>query len=788
MGSRTVIGSHCMYSFALRSVAVLILMLISAIAEAQTAAVSGVVRDDTGAPLPGVAVQLRRDTTEPLWTETDVRGVYTFDAVPSGRAQLSFGLVNFANARRGVTVPDEGTLHADATMFLALSADVTVTGKATFTNLADAKDPAQDLVGIAQAASQGAITARQLDARPVMRTGEVLETVPGVVISQHSGEGKANQYYLRGFNLDHGTDFSTTVAGLPVNMPTHGHGHGYSDLNFLLPELISGVQFSKGPYFADQGDFTTAGAANINYVNMLARPLIRVGGGGDGFGRVFAAASPSIAGGHLLAAIEVQRNDGPWQLPENVKKVNGIVRFSRGDALNGFSITGMGYRGTWQSTDQIPARAVDDGSLDRFGTIDATDGGASSRYSGSFEWQRTRNNASTKLSAFGLAYDLNLFSNFTYFLDDPENGDQFRQADHRFVTGARLTHRRLGRWAGRPVQNTFGVQVRNDDISTVGLYHTVARRTLETIREDSVLQTSMAGFVQNETEWAPWLRTLAGVRVDGYRFGVDAGHPANSGTASASLASPKGGVVLGPWKRTEVYGNAGLGFHSNDARGATITVDPATGDPASRVTPLARARGAEIGIRSVRIPRLQTSLAIWTLSLDSELIFIGDAGTTEAGRPSHRYGIEWTNYYSPRPWLTFDADLSVSRARFTDIDPAGDSIPGAVERVISGGVTVDSLRRVFGSVRWRYFGPRSLVEDDSLRSKATSLVNLEAGYRLAKDVRLALNVFNVLDTKHSDIDYFYRSRLPGEPSGGIDDCHFHPTLPRSARVSLIVGF
>jgi outer membrane receptor protein involved in Fe transport len=777
------------YAFAVGAARVVAALLICATtATAQTAVVAGTVRDDTGAPLPGVAVELRAESRAPLWTETNDHGAYAFDAVPPGRAQLSFGLVNFANARRGITVPNSGTLHADATMYLALSADVTVTGKSTFTNLADAKDPALDLVGIAQSASQGAITARQLDARPVMRTGEVLETVPGLVISQHSGEGKANQYYLRGFNLDHGTDFSTTVAGLPVNMPTHGHGHGYSDLNFLIPELIGGVQFSKGPYFADQGDFATAGAANINYVNVLARPVISVSGGGEGFGRALAAVSPAVARGHLLAAIEVQHNDGPWDLPENFKKVNGIVRFTQGDALNGFSITGMGYRGTWDSSDQIPARAVEEGLIGRFGTIDPTDGGDSYRYSGSFEWQRTRNNASTKVTAYGLGYDLNLFSNFTYFLDDPENGDQFRQADHRFVSGARLTHRRLGRWAGRSVQNTFGAQLRNDDITNVGLYHTSARRPLETIREDAVLQTSVAAFAQNETEWAPWLRTLAGVRVDEYRFSVSASNRANSGTDYAGLVSPKGGVVLGPWKRTEVYLNAGLGFHSNDARGATITVDPATGDPAERVTPLARATGAEVGLRTVRVPHLHTSLSLWSLSLDSELIFVGDAGTTEAGRPSHRYGIELTNYYSPRPWLTFDGDLSISRAHFTDRDPAGDAILGAVETVVSGGVTIDSLRNIVGSVRWRYFGPRPLIEDDSRRSKATSLVNLEAGYRLSKDVRLSLDVFNLFNAKDSDIDYFYTSRLPGEPAGGVDDIHFHPTLPRTARVSLVVGF
>jgi outer membrane receptor protein involved in Fe transport len=252
--------------------------------------------------------------------------------------------------------------------------------------------------------------------------------------------------------------------------------------------------------------------------------------------------------------------------------------------------------------------------------------------------------------------------------------------------------------------------------------------------------------------------------------------------------SPKGGAVLGPWRGTELYLNAGLGFHSNDARGATITIDPATGEPAPRVTPLARARGAEVGIRSVRVPHLQTSLAVWTLSLDSELIFIGDAGNTEAGRPSRRYGVEWANYYAPAPWLTADLDVSLSTARFTDDDPAGGEIPGAVSTVVQAGVAVDDVRGVFGSLRWRYFGPRALIEDGSVRSRATSLVNLEAGYKVTRQVRLAVDVFNLLDARHSDIDYFYPSRLPGEPAEGVDDLHFHPTLPRTARVSLVVGF
>ena len=460
----------------------------------------------------------------------------------------------------------------------------------------------------------------------------------------------------------------------------------------------------------------------------------------------------------------------------------------------------MGYHATWNSTDQIPKRAMDEGRLGRFGLVDPSDGGESSRYSASVEWQRTNGNASTKLTAYGLKYDLDLFSNFTYFLDDPVNGDQFQQTDHRFVTGGRLTHQRIGRWAGRPTQNIVGIQFRNDNISDVGLYHTRAREIVDAVRQDSVLQTSAGTYAQTETEWTPWLRTLAGVRLDGYRFAVDAGVTENSGTDYAGLVSPKGGAVFGPFSKTEIYVNAGLGFHSNDARGATITVDTVTGGPARRVTPLARATGAEVGFRTVRIPRTQMTFTAWTLGLDSELVFVGDAGTTDAGRASRRQGIEWTMYVtllgarggpSPlagRPCVVLDADVALSRARFTDFDPAGDHIPGAVATVVSAGATVDSVRNVFGSIRWRYFGPRALVEDNSIRSRATSLVNLTAGYKLTPSVRVALDVFNLFNAADSDIDYFYRSRLQGEPAGGVDDVHIHPAVPRSARVNVIVGF
>lgn len=749
-------------------------------------AVAGRVTDETGGVLPGVLVELRGETGAPATAVTSGTGEYAFAELSPGSYHLSFSMMNFSEARRAVSVELGATARVDTVLHLSLTAEVTVVGKRTFANLADIQNPAENLVGVAQSASQGAITARQLDVRPIMRQGEVLETVPGVIITQHSGEGKANQYFLRGFNLDHGSDFATTVAGTPVNMPTHAHSQGYSDINFLIPELIAGVQFSKGPYFADQGDFATAGAANINYATSLDRSLVHLERGSYDFGRALVATSPRFRSGQLLLALEVSNNSGPWAVPDSYRKYNSVVRYSQGDPVNGFALTFMGYHGTWNATEASPRRAVEQGLIGRFGSFDPTDGGSTSRYSVAGEWQRGASSSLTKVTAYGIAYDLNLISNFTFYLDDSVRGDQQEQVDHRFVTGARVLHRRQGKWRAHSTQNTVGVQVRNDRIPEVALYHTASRERLETRSRSSALVTSGGAYAQNEIEWAPWLRTVAGIRGDISRYRVDALDPVNSGTAAAGMVSPKGGVTIGPWRSTELYVNAGTGFHSNSALGTTITRD-VDGNAVDRVTPLVRARGAEIGVRTVVIPHLQSTVSLWTLGLESELVYNGDVGATEPGPASRRHGVEIANYYSPAQWLVFDVDVSFSRARFTD-SPAGQHVPEAVGTVISAGVGLDGFRRTFAGLRWRYFGSRALVEDNSIRSKPTSLLNLQGGYQLAKSLRVTADVFNLLDAQHSDIDYYFASRLPGEPLQGVEDVHFHPVVPRTLRVSMVVGF
>jgi len=420
--------------------------------------------------------------------------------------------------------------------------------------------------------------------------------------------------------------------------------------------------------------------------------------------------------------------------------------------------------------------------------VDPTGGGESHRAGGIFEWQKTGASTQTRVEGYGFDSGLSLFSNFTYALDDPERGDQFEQRDERAVFGARVSHVWSGHLAGIHSEVAVGAEVRHDDIGTVGLYRTRARQRLSITREDAVQQTSGAVYAQLTSRWTDAARTILGVRTDRYHFDVRSNDPANGGSASDGITNPKFGVVFGPWRKTELYANAGGGFHSNDGRGATITRDPVTGEPVDRVDPLVRAKGAEFGVRTLALNRLHTSVAFWGLWLDSELLFVGDAGTTEASRPSRRRGIEWAADYAPAPWLTLDSSVAWSWGRFTDLDPAGDRIPGAVEGVAGAGATVKVSERWSGRLQWRYFGPRPLVEDNSVRSEASSLVNAEVGCRIAGPWRLKVDLLNLFDAEDSDVDYYYTSRLPGEPSGGVDDVHFHPVEPFAVRVALVATF
>jgi hypothetical protein len=638
------------------------------------------------------------------------------------------------------------------------------------------------------AASAMTISGAEVNAVPFSRPGEALEVVPGLIVTQHSGEGKANQYFLRGFNLDHGTDLSIKVDGMPVNMPAHGHGQGYADINFMIPELIKSVNVRKGPYYADVGDFGSAGSLTIDYINMLPKNIVETTNGGFGYHRGLAAGSTAIGAGTLLAAVEGVKYNGPWVVPDNIRKINGVLRYSQGTATDGLTLSAMAYSNGWNSTDQVAQRAIDQSIIDRLGSLDPTDGGTSSRFSLSGNWAHSSEYGQTKASAYVIRSSLNLYNNFTYFLDDPINGDQFSQLDKRTVYGLDASHAFDVRVGGIETQTRVGLQTRGDDIR-VGLFKTFQRDMLSTVREDSVSEGSVGLWADTTARWTDWLRTTVGIREDFLAGRVLSDTPENSGNAQASMTSPKAGIVLGPWYKTEFYGNAGYGLHSNDIRGATITIDPIDKvTPQDRVPLLVRSKGAELGVRTNAIDGLTSSLAVFVLDFDSELLFVGDAGTTEASRPSRRVGVEWANKYKPVPWLTFDLDVAYTQARFTDFDLAGDRIPGAPAWIASGAITFGHETGWFGALKGRYFGPRPLIEDDSVRSLSSLIFNARAGYKFDNGLRLQLDVLNLFNAKTNQIEYYYLSRLPGEPIDGVADRHVHPAEPFTVRLTLAGRF
>jgi hypothetical protein len=644
-------------------------------------------------------------------------------------------------------------------------------------------------VGTHDAASAGTIRRELLQSRPGQRPGEVLEFVPGVIVTQHSGDGKANQYFLRGFNLDHGTDFAVRIAGMPVNMPTHGHGQGYTDLNWLVPELVERIEYRKGPYFASVGDFAAAGSAEVRYLTSLPRPFAQLTLGQDKHRRGLAAGSLLVAEGvSLLGALEVAAADGPWTVAQNLSKRNGVITLSGGTRALGWQLTAMGYSARWTATDQVPQRLISAGSFDgrpfgRFDSLDPSTGGESHRSSLSATWHNNGLAGRTTVSAYAIRYKLDLNSNFTYALERPEDGDQFKQTDRRSVYGVDAEHIVQHDLGALPARTVAGVQLRHDRIR-VGLHDSVARRITDTVRDDSVRQSQLGAFVQTSLEIGPAFRAVLGLRADRLYARVNAlSLAANGGKAADGLVSPKLSLVYALSTQTEIFLNAGRGFHSNDARGMTARVDPKSGDPVDAVPPLVPITGAELGLRTEALAGLQSSVSVWGLRSASELVYVGDAGATEASLGSRRRGIELSNRWQPVPWFLLDADLALNHARLDD----GSRIPNSVERVASVAGTLSDVGGWTASLQWRYLGSGALTEDNSVRAFPSSTFNLRVTRALARQAAVTLDVFNLFDRKVNDIQYFYASQLPGE-AAPVADRHVHPAEPRRLRLTLQASF
>ena len=645
---------------------------------------------------------------------------------------------------------------------------------------------AENLLSQAATSSEGHADFMEIAQRPLARRSEILEVVPGMVTTQHAGGGKATQYFMRGFNLDHGTDFAVSVERMPINMRSHAHGQGYADLNGLLPELVKSVDYTKGTYTARNGDLSTAGSADFVLWEALPQGIAAVEIGEHNYYRMLLAESFTLGAGTLTLGGEWNTYDGPWEREENFQRWNAFARYFQGDEENSLSITAMGYGGEWDSSDQIPLRAVQNGSLGLFGNLDDSNGGESQRHSLQFDLKTTKGTEVTRYSAYGVFYDLDLFSNFTYFLDDPMRGDQFEQQEERVIFGGEIVREWQDRQLfGREAEFAAGFQTRHDLVNDIGLYKTERRERHNTVRVDDIYESSYGVFGESTVKWNSWFRTVAGVRADAFYFDVTSDNAANSGDEWSGIVSPKLSAIFGPWKETELYVNLGTGFHSNDARGVNNTVDPTTGDPLPGVDPLVRTIGGELGVRTQVIPTLTSTLSLWWLDSDSELVYVGDAGLNEAGPASRRFGIEWTNYWRPCDWVSVDGEIALTHARFRDVG-ADDRIPNSIPVMFSGGIALGHEEGFFGSMRARAFVGRPLEESGDIEGKNTFTLNAQVGYR-TKDWEVALECLNLLDREDNDIEYYYPSQLSTE-AAPVDDIHFHPAEPRMVRVKMTYRF
>ena len=638
---------------------------------------------------------------------------------------------------------------------------------------------AEQQVGVANTASEGLVGYDDIQLPPLLRVGELVEAVPGMVATQHSGTGKANQYFLRGFNLDHGTDFAARVDGVPINFRSHGHGQGYLDLNFMIPELVETSRYRKGPYHANVGDFGSAGSVDFSLYRELPETMLRLTAGEFGYQRGLFAGSTELGNGTLLGAVDITRYEGPWDLDENLEqnKAHFNYRFNVGELTADIGL--QLYENTWDATDQIPRRAVQSGLVDELGFIDPDLGGDTSRYAlttslASDRWQA---------GAYLVDYDLTLYSNFTYLLDNPDDGDEFEQRDSRQVWGAWVNGSRSLALGGQDTLLRWGGELRYDDIDEVGLYRTRSRQRLDTTRQDQVEELSLSAWASIEMALTERLRAVAGLRGDYFDWDVDALREPNSGNGDDNQISPSLNLAYRVSDAVEAYASWGQGFHSNDVRGATIAFDPGSGEPVDTVDAISGSEGAELGVRWEQGQRFNASLVAFWLELDSELVYVGDAGTTEANDGSQRTGVELSGFWQATDWLAFNAAYTWTDAEFKADQGGGREIPGAVEDTFTLGANAHWANGLNMNLRLRYLGEAPLEETGTVSSQDSWLLNAGAAYRW-RDAEFRLDVFNLLDTGRNDIAYFYASRLPGEPQEGVEDVHFHPLEPRAVRGSV----
>ncbi|HWO40655.1 MAG TPA: TonB-dependent receptor plug domain-containing protein [Candidatus Eisenbacteria bacterium] len=643
------------------------------------------------------------------------------------------------------------------------------------------------------AATEQTRWARDLELRPSNTPTDVLELVPGLVIGQHHGGGKADQILFRGFDSDHGTDFAIFIDGIPVNMVSHAHGQGYADVHWLIPETIERVEIYKGPYFAHLGDFATSGAMNIITKSRDKDSTLTLSGGSYNTQRYVGIFSPPES--TLLRpyiAGEFYHNDGPFKSENNYNRYNILAKLGLVSTANSnLSLLGTFFKTAWDASGEVPARAVRSGEIGRFDSFDPSEGGKSERQNLSLIYNYADANQSFTAQTWASWYKLRLWSNFTLFLNDPVNGDGIEQSDKRFLIGNNIHYRRNYTLFGLPMETFAGFQSRFDHIR-VGLFSQRNRRRVvkagnvsATLSNNNVAQTNLGWFAQQEIRPTFWLRTQLGVRLDNFWYSVDqVGNPANvvnpvSGDGSASIANPKLNFIFTPFndtpfaKGTNLFINFGGGFHSNDAR--VFVRDPKKEIP--------RFWGGEIGAKSRVFGRLDISFAYWRSQLESELVFVGDEATFEPSGRSRRHGVESEIRYDVLPWLSYDLDFSYTWAKFVN----GDAVPLAPRLVTYSGLTARHPSGIQARLQMRYIGSRYAIEDRTIKTPPATIFDLFLKY-LWQRYEFFVTFENLGNVNWRSAEHAFVSRLPTEPAAGVLGSHFTPGDPFTAKAGVTIHF
>ncbi len=784
---------------------VLVLLFLPAAAHTPGSIKGKIINAQTGKPIPFVNIIIEKSL---MGTTSDLNGNFVLNGIDAGRYTLAFSHIGFKAQKSDVQVESGKTVRLIVKLQPAAfnMEDLVITARRPFS-----------------IASSQAIRSIDLELRPVKSSQDLLKLVPGLIIAQHAGGGKAEQIFLRGFDCDHGTDVNISVDGIPVNMVSHAHGQGYADLHFLIPELVGDLSIYKGPYFARFGDFATAGAIafttkdvlrsnsfhlEIGMFNTLKTTLLVQTGKG------------SIRQNGILAA-QYYTTDGPFENPQDLKRLNVFGKyFINITPQSRLTFQADAFNSAWNASGQVPDRVVKAGIIGRFGALDPMEGGSTSREDFSLSFKQIQGNHTYRIQAYLTHYSFKLFSDFTYYLEDPVNGDMIEQNESRWLSGLKINYNTHKKIKSAIVLNTFGAGFRNDAIQSA-LWHSPNRIRMNAFSNAGINQANLFVWAQSKIVFNIHWRLELGLRGDYITYDVDDhlgnandtlsnGRPHASGYAQQAMLNPKFNVVYSPSAQVDIYMNAGTGFHSNDARNVIFTqkakeieqvklregwseqkiadwLKKHNFDPQQQFTgTMPRAYGAETGIRAELFKRLNVGVAVWYMYLDKEFVYAGDGGYSELSNPTQRLGLDFEGRMKISDWLWADADITLARGRINGLPKGSNYIPLAPEFTLTGGLTMAGFHGFDVSLRTIHIGSRPANESNTVTALGYTLVNCGVSYHL-KRYTFSVTIENLLNTEWNEAQFDTESRMKWEKEP-VDELHFTPGNPFNIKIGASVRF